>query len=71
MVTLPLPDGSTLKMPEAQARELARLTQLHPDSTWHLADCGCCACLHPGGDALRGWIVGADGGSEYREEAHR
>ena len=69
-VTIMLADGRTEELPEEQYLTLLALAQEHPDSSWHWADCRCCACFHPGGDLTRGWIVGADGSSEYHEGAH-
>ena len=55
------------QLPSAQTTTLGLLSAQYPGSTWHLADCGCCVCLHPGGDSTRGWLIGADGSTEYHE----
>ena len=69
-VDLPIGDGKTKRLPLAQAAELGRLMQEHADegrSTWHMAECGCCACFHPGGATDRGYVIGPDGESDYHE----
>ena len=55
------------KLPRPQLNALASLAVEHPDSTWHLAECGCCLCVHPHGDSSKGWIIGPDGDAEYRD----
>lgn len=60
-----LPNGREITL--AQALELVRLAEEHPGSTWHLAECECCVCFHPYGEVRRGWVIGPDGESEYRE----
>lgn len=57
-------------LPREQLLTLAALGQEHPGSIWHLAECGCCICLHPGGRRHEGWIIGPDGTAEYHAEAH-
>lgn len=70
MVAVPLPDGGEVQMPFDQALTIGRLSIEHPDSSWHFNECGCCVCLHPGGEKTRGWIIGSDGEAEYHEVAH-
>jgi hypothetical protein len=53
------------QMPAAQKLTLAQLTQQHPESRWHMADCGCCVCFHPDSDVTRGWLIGSDGKADY------
>ena len=40
-----------------------------PNSTWHFNDCGCCVCVHPGGDPTRAYIIGDDGEFDYIDDA--
>lgn len=54
-------------LPRAQVQALADLGGASPGATWHMADCGCCICLHPKGDPTQGWLIGPDGSSEYHE----
>jgi hypothetical protein len=71
ILDIPLPDGTTVPMPEPQVREVVRLHKLHPDCSWHFNECGCCVCLHPDADdSSRGWIIPPSGESEYHEERH-
>lgn len=63
-VTIPLPDGKPVQLPLEQAETLASLCKQHPGSTWHFNDCGCCICLHPGGDKSQGFIINFDGDAE-------
>lgn len=60
-------DGVELPLPQAIA--LAELSDKHPGSTWHLADCGCCVCFHPAGDPTRGYVIGEDGESDYHDRS--
>ena len=53
-----------LQRPREQLLTLARLSVEHPNSTWHMNACGCCVCLHPGGDPSGGWVIGPDGGAD-------
>jgi hypothetical protein len=45
----------------AQLEALGRLAKEHPRSTWHFNDCGCCICVHPGGDLDQGYIINSEG----------
>jgi hypothetical protein len=64
-VTITLPSGDTLPLP--QALELARLIQeMKPaESHWHFNDCGCCVTLH-GSDCA--YVIGKDGGATFFPE---
>lgn len=66
-VTVTLPDGEAVRLPLAQVLTIARLAQENPGSYWHLNECGCCVCLHPGGEKSKGWIIGSDGGADLME----
>lgn len=57
-------------LPEPQLLTLARLAAIHSTYTWHMADCGCCVCFHPDADTSRGYLIGADGEADYKEENH-
>ena len=59
-----------VEMTIAQAVVVAQLVSENPGGTWHMNECGCCACVHPPGDNTRGWVVGADGDADY-VEVHR
>lgn len=63
-------NGDSPALPLPQLLTLGRLAEEHPDSTWHLNDCGCCVCLHPGGDTTRGYIIGADGDYDLHAAPH-
>lgn len=67
-MTIP-PDALAVlsRMPAVQLNELTRLVRAHPGGAWHFADCGCCLCLHPPEGTDRGWLIGPDGTSEWRE----
>ena len=65
-LSIPTPQGQ-IELPFAQAMKLIELTQEYPGSYWHFNECGCCICLHPGGDKSRGWIIGSDGGADLHE----
>lgn len=56
-----------LLLPKAQVVALGLLLLKCPDSTWHVNECGCCVCLHPGGRLDRAYIVNADGDPAYYE----
>jgi hypothetical protein len=70
LVRVSVNDGGEVMLPWVQVDELHRLALTYPGSTWHMNDCGCCACLHPGGDESRGWIVNADGVSTLHVVEH-
>lgn len=57
------------RMTLPQQAELVRLSLEHPGSTWHFNDCGCCVCFHPEGKTHNktGYIIGADGESEFHD----
>lgn len=63
-VTVPLPDGTKRQLPIEQVQTVANLANANPGSYWHFNDCGCCICLHPGGDKSQGWIINAAGEAE-------
>jgi hypothetical protein len=62
--------GTDVELTYEQANALVTLKVEHPNSTWHMADCGCCVCLHPEGDSSKGWLIGQDGKADYLERAH-
>lgn len=68
MKAIKMPDGSD--MPLVQIIALADLARAFPGSIWHFNDCGCCVCLHPGGDKSQGWIVNPSGDAELHEAGH-
>jgi len=51
-------------LPEEQVLVLAKLSMLHPGVTWHMANCGCCVCVHDG-TPDKGWLIGPDGVYDY------
>ena len=70
ILSVPIGDGKTVEMPKPQVLTLLAITTEHPGSTWHFNDCGCCVCIHPGGDKAKGYIVGPDGEFDYSELPH-
>lgn len=59
-----------VELPLVQALAIAEILGRELGSTWHMNECGCCACVHPPGDNTKGWIVNADGDADY-VEVHR
>ena len=62
--------GTPVELTYPQANAVVALKVENPNATWHMADCGCCVCLHPEGDSSRGWLIGQDGEAEYMERTH-
>jgi hypothetical protein len=65
-VTLRTEHGE-VRMTLPQALEMGRVFECFVDPVWHPNECGCCIAVHERGDGTRGYIVGADGESDWVE----
>ena len=73
-VTIPTPDGKTVTLPRAQAERVAlclrEFRARGVPARWHQNDCGCCVTVHEAAEHVTsGYLVGADGGCEWLEDA--
>lgn len=66
-VWVTLPNTGNVRIPLVQALEISRVLGDFDDPVWHLNDCGCCISVHERDDDTRGYIVGADGESDWVE----
>jgi hypothetical protein len=63
-IRLPTEHGE-VRVTVAQMFEVGRLCALLDDPVWHSNECGCCVAVHERADSHRGYVVGADGGSDW------
>jgi hypothetical protein len=60
-------DGGEVCVTVAQMFEVGRRFEEFTDPVWHVNQCGCCVVVHERGDSHRGYLIGADGGSDWIE----